>query len=542
MTHRPVIAAVFMLMLSSDSRVRAVDLPLPSREPLHRVVDLDIGESRQVELRGGAKVQVKLLALEESRDSIRDAVRRAVVKVEVDGQAVELTSATYHLPRTVAGVQIDCPITRGYMTNTDQDHWGLDQGRAAAALAGRLAVDRAGHVRLSGPPALVRQRDPDGQRADVRRWHRRARPPQDLLPLRPRHRRRRGTGRRGRRDRRTGRLRRQATLPGYEDTPVDPRYDVVYLLDDRGWYYRYSHLHSIDAAIKPGANVAMGQKIGVLGKEGGSGGWSHLHFEIVSRQPSGSWGTAGGLRLPLGGRPAGAAARSHRRRPAAPTGEVGERVALDGSLSWSRSGRIAHYDWTFSDGTTASGARVERAYERAGEYSEVLKITDGRRNVSYDFAVVQVLDPSEPGPLPPGIHAALCSDAEPPSGRPDHVQGAHVRHDRRKRDLGLRRRHAAGGGPLRRQRQAATRRRLCDRDPPLRPAGRLPATGRADGRTRPQGDGAAIHARRAGTVSEVVPTPPALVTIVAGLLCIPSRRFIPRHVTGHRSGVWIRTL
>ncbi len=44
----------------------------------------------------------------------------------------------------------------------------------------------------------------------------------------------------------------------------------------------------------PGATVAMGQKIGVLGKEGGSGGWSHLHFEIVARQPSGRWGTEEG--------------------------------------------------------------------------------------------------------------------------------------------------------------------------------------------------------------------------------------------------------
>ena len=74
------------------------------------------------------------------------------------------------------------------------------------------------------------------------------------------------------------------------DTPVEPRYDVVYLLDDRGWYYRYSHLQSIDPAIKPGAMVNLGQKIGVLGKEGGSGGWSHLHFDIsaASRRASGA--------------------------------------------------------------------------------------------------------------------------------------------------------------------------------------------------------------------------------------------------------------
>src|SRR3989442_135975 len=37
-------------------------------------------------------------------------------------------------------------------------------------------------------------------------------------------------------------------LPGHDDSPVKPRYDVVYLLDDRGWFYRYSHLQIIDPA------------------------------------------------------------------------------------------------------------------------------------------------------------------------------------------------------------------------------------------------------------------------------------------------------
>src|SRR5262249_21184606 len=154
---------------------------------------------------------------------------------------------------------------------------------------------------------------------------------------------------------------------------------------------RYSHLQSFDPAIKPGANVAMGQKIGVLGKEGGSGGWSHLHFEIVARQPSGRWGTEEGYAFLWQGAvheqhsEGIAVARPHH------LAKVGAGVALDGSLSWTRSGRIARHDWTFTDGTTASGARVERSYERVGEFSEVLKVTDDRGNVSYDFAIVQVL-------------------------------------------------------------------------------------------------------------------------------------------------------
>ena len=45
-------------------------------------------------------------------------------------------------------------------------------------------------------------------------------------------------------------------LTGYEDTPDQPRYDVVYVLDDQGWFYRYSHLFSIDDANRGGAGRA----------------------------------------------------------------------------------------------------------------------------------------------------------------------------------------------------------------------------------------------------------------------------------------------
>src|SRR5687767_3351010 len=78
-------------------------------KPLARKVDLDIGESQEIELWDATKAQVKLLDVQETRDSLRLAIREARVKVEVNGQVVDLTSATYHLPVTIAGVQIDCP-------------------------------------------------------------------------------------------------------------------------------------------------------------------------------------------------------------------------------------------------------------------------------------------------------------------------------------------------------------------------------------------------------------------------------------------------
>jgi len=48
-----------------------------------------------------------------------------------------------------------------------------------------------------------------------------------------------------------------------------------------------------------------------------------------------------------------------------------------------------------------------RSYEKAGQYSEILKVTDASGNAAYDFAIVQVIGGREEGwEVPPGIHAA----------------------------------------------------------------------------------------------------------------------------------------
>jgi hypothetical protein len=150
----------------------------------------------------------------------------------------------------------------------------------------------------------------------------------------------------------------------------------------------------------------MGQRLGLLGKEGGSGGWSHLHFGIKARQPSGLWGTVNGYAFAW-------EAYQRQYRPdiiavARPhcISWAGEPVELDATRSWSRCGKIAKYEWTFGDGTTASGPKVRRTYDKSGEYNEILKITDAQGNVDYDFAVVQVLDNAHPDQTPPTIHAA----------------------------------------------------------------------------------------------------------------------------------------
>jgi murein DD-endopeptidase MepM/ murein hydrolase activator NlpD len=275
----------------------------------------------------------------------------------------------------------------------------------------------------------------------------------------------------------------EKTLPGYSLTPVSPRYDVVYLLDERGWYYRYSHLHTIDPAITMGSRVKMGQRIGILGKEGASGGWTHLHFGIKSRQPSGKWGTEEAYAFAWEAyqrenKPAViAVARPHHFIRA------GETITLDASKSWAASGTIKSHDWTFTDGKTASGAKIERTYSKPGAYSEILKVTDDAGNVSYDFAIVQVIGSDEKN-LPPTIHPTFWPTTGLKPGTRDHLQSPHLPHHRR-RDLGLRRWHAESQREVRWQCQSPRQRRLCDHAACLRKSGRLPRECRAHERAHP---------------------------------------------------------
>jgi murein DD-endopeptidase MepM/ murein hydrolase activator NlpD len=410
MCRRGFVAALLMLVwvfpLSAEP-------PPATLEPLVRAVDLNVGESQEVRLADGTKTTVKLLDLKEVRDDLRNAVRRAEVRVGVNGREVSLVSANYRLPVTVAGVQIDCPVTGGYRVNNSEtvrgeDPWGLNKdarlrlwpASSPWMKPGTFAYPARQRWFASGTQMANEPVHVDGGENPLNKkiyYHYGldiggAEGLVDVVSA-------------------TDGLvvsSGKAVLSGYDDTPAKPRYDVVYVLDARGWYYRYSHLHTIGPDVKPGARVKMGQRIGLLGKEGGSGGWSHLHFDIAGRQPSGKWGIIEGYAFLWEAylreyRPQLlAVARPHHLAAA------GQMVTLDGSRSWSASGKIASNAWTFTDGQAAAGATVERSYSKPGVYSELLKVTDSNGQIDYDFAVVNVVDREHPDRLPPSIHAAYA--------------------------------------------------------------------------------------------------------------------------------------
>jgi hypothetical protein len=395
-----------ILALALTGVALAADPPLEKITPLVRVVDLRVGESAEVELSDGSQARVKLLDLKETRDNVCFAVRRAEVVVEVNGQQTTLVSGNYQLPKTVGKVQIDCSITKGCNENGTPSFWGLDQdARLRLWPAGSPWINPgtfiypvqqkwfASDTQMGNEPVFVDGGERAGKRSIYYHSGLDIGGPEGMVEV---------VAATDALVASVGEI----VLDGHRtDTPVSPRYDVVYLLDPRGWYYRYSHLKEIDKQIVPGRVVKMGDRIGSLGKEGGSGGWSHLHFEIKSRQPSGKWGTQEGYAFLW-------EAYQRQYQPkliavARPHHVIwnGESVTLDATRSWSTTGKIAHFEWQFSDGSNSTEPIVKRTYNTPGRHSEVLKVRDADGNVSYDFAVVFVVDRSQPERRVPSIHA-----------------------------------------------------------------------------------------------------------------------------------------
>ncbi len=394
---KPLPFAFSLCSLLLVSQIAAAEI-----EPLFRTVDLDIGESTEVRLPDGQRCTIELRDGQETIGEVWGQVDRAEVTVAIDGVEARLVSGMYRLPETIGEVQLDCPITGGLKATSHIDHWALEKDA-------RLRIWPAGSPWLR----------PDTFVYPVKQAWFASQTSFSNEPVAPRPNRQlyyhAGLDIGGAEGLTEVVAATDAVIvscgtsvhPDHADaTPIDERYDVLYLLDQRGWYYRYSHFHSFEPGLRVGQIVRKGDRLGLIGKEGGSGGWTHLHFEIKSRQPSGRWGTQEGYAFLW---------QSYLQQyqpqvlAVARPGHVifaGESVHLDGSRSWSRSGTIDSYQWQFADGTTASGATITRSYEQPGSHFETLKVVDADGAIDYDFVRVRVYDPNDREWNPPRLHLA----------------------------------------------------------------------------------------------------------------------------------------
>lgn len=387
-------------------------------KPLRVVAMLDIGELKDVKLGNGQTVNLKLISVDETRDDLRNAVRSAAVKVSIDGQEVVLGAGNYNLPVEIGKVQIDCPEVIGFYSNSSSRFKNITKKATLRLWPKGSPFINSGTFVYPINQAWFGSMTQSGNEPTYVDWG--ESPASKRIYYHSAH----DIGGAEGMDQVVAATNGliigayNKILPGYDTIPVFVHTDAVSVLDDRGWLVEYLHLDSTDPGIKLGERVKMGQKIGRIGKQGTSGGWCHLHFEIKNRENlTGEWYTESAY-------PYVWEAYVHQYKPAVLAVArphhliwAGQEVTLDGNRSRSMSNKISSYEWKFTDGTKAKGAVQKKTYNVPGEYSEILKVTDTKGNIGYDFNVIQVLDkdPSKPIPtLQPAFHPTLGIKAGDP--------------------------------------------------------------------------------------------------------------------------------
>lgn len=392
----------------------------PEQKRLNTVTELNVGESKEVVLVNGDQVTLSLVEVTAIRDSVRGAVRDARVTVQVDGETVTIGSGNYHLPVAVGKVSIDCPVIREYTVSGYYRHDGMLPSDARIRVWPKDSpYIQPGTFRFPLRQAWFASRMQSQNELAGLGWA------ESLESANPGYHAPHDFGGAEGMDEviaATDGLvvsSKKEVLEGYEDLPGDVRPDVVWVVDGRGWYYRYSHLDTIFPAIVPGAVLKMGQDIGLMGKQGGSGGWVHLHFGVHHKNPETQLWEVEDAYAYLWE----AYVKEHKpvlKAVARPRQLLwtGQETTLDGTKSLALDGTIVSYEWIFTDGTTATGPVQKRSYPTAGEYSEILKVTDSKGNVDYDFTYIQVFDRQEPGKLIPTIHPAFHPSLDIKAGDP----------------------------------------------------------------------------------------------------------------------------
>lgn len=361
------------------------------------MVELNLGESQTVTLSNGETAMIELIDKSATRDSIRNAVRKVKVTIQINGTKTDLWSGNYSLPVSVGGVQIDCPVTCDYYDDASEDRWRLSKdarfrlwpadslwmpsGSFGFPLNMRIL---ASDTQVGNEPTFVNGDESSSGGSIYYHYG------VDL------------GGSDGMED----------VLTTTDGTVVDASGNTIGIRDAQGWIHYYDHLKGL--VVSSGQKVTTGQKIGILGGaagESGSGGWSHLHYSVYVNGASEYaypylWEAYVMSRQPK----VIAVARPHY------LAKVGEAVTLDGSRSKSFSGNINSFDWTFTDGGKAAGETTTKTYDRVGTFSETLKVTDSQGNKAYDFEVVQII--GDDGSLPHTIHANFTPTMDVKTGQP----------------------------------------------------------------------------------------------------------------------------
>ena len=358
-----------------DESLNEVIRPWSSQE----IVGLDPGEAFQWQGSGGKTHDIRLVRVEERRDSVVKLVREADVFLEIDGEPVELLCAPYVMPMAWDDLRIQADITSGMVEalpkQVSLSLWSADDP---------IVDTEAFRFPLSNHRFLSHDLQAYGEVVWLGMY--------DGDP--------RGV---------IGRHSYGIDLSGYENgvevvAVADGVVHDVYpssqdpyaalIRSKNGVVWEYGHLHSLVPEIREGAAVKAGQPIGMLGKRGGSGNFAHFHLGMHPT-PAHRTATIRTERVNFFPWMMAAYRAQHPQQLFAIAGahkvlQAGESAAFDGSHSLSFDSEIARYRWRFPDGEVQDGPLAEKVFSEPGVYVAELLLQDAKGREDIDFCRVKV--------------------------------------------------------------------------------------------------------------------------------------------------------
>lgn len=378
-----------------------------SRYSTQKIVCLDVNESYTFKLNNGDNRVIRLVSVDDHRDHVVRLLRRSDVHVEIDGRRLDLVSLPYAMPTEIAGLRIQADTTSAYgnipkrvqlslwdATDpiVDTKRFGFPLGSFRFLSHGTQAYNEPVHLGAGDedPAGLLTYHDYGFDMAGYEAA--------------------------------------EPVLSAVEGKIVlfwPSREDVcsVVVRDANGLNWEHCHLHSFQPEIVLGAHVAKGQRLGLLGKNGPSGNFSHLHLGTYLTQHDMDVDNRD-RRLNLypwlvaayqAEHPQGllAVARPHQ------VALTAEKLVLDGSNSLAWGGRkIVQWRWVVPDSKEVKQAKAETTFQRAGAYVAELWVKDDQGHEDVDFCQVKVYTKDKPQKRMPHIFMTSAPTEDVPADWP----------------------------------------------------------------------------------------------------------------------------
>jgi hypothetical protein len=349
---------------------------------------LEEGVEHEVSLPSGRTCVIRLLSVHEQRDTVVGLIRRAEVRIALNGKQHDLVCAPYVMPTVIGDVRIGADTTSGFTTLPGRVQFSVWDATDPIVDLSKFTFPLPDYRLLShgmqcyNEPVHLGRKDGDPGGAAFYHAY--------------------GIDFAGFEGGET-----VVSCVDGEVVRVLPDAVLVDIMDGTGLIWEYHHLDSIAPGLTKGDVVKKGEMIGALGRSGPSGNFSHLHVGAFLTGAHMNQDTytrrlnwypwmveAWRAQNPKG--PLAVSGAHHQVR-------VGEPFVLDGSNSVAGDRPIVRTQWELPDGTLVDTVKTRQSLSKPGIHIAALHVWDSAGCEDVDFHKIKVFSAGAPEPWLPSI-------------------------------------------------------------------------------------------------------------------------------------------